>query len=94
MTDRTDPRATLQRARILEAAGRCLAKHGFQRATIDEIAAAASLSRPVLYKHFAGKDALIAETAMNANIPGNDLGCACDFMCFPPVVLSRSRGIR
>ena len=59
MTDRADPRATLQRARILEAAGRCLAKHGFQRATIDEIAAAASLSRPVLYKHFAGKDALI-----------------------------------
>jgi AcrR family transcriptional regulator len=49
----------LQRTRILDAAGRCLAKHGFQRATVDEIAAAASLSRPVLYKHFAGKDALI-----------------------------------
>lgn len=59
MPDQTNPRLTLQRARILEAAGRCIAKHGFQRATIDEIAAAASLSRPVLYKHFAGKDALI-----------------------------------
>lgn len=59
MPDQPPSRVTLQRTRILEAAGRCLAKHGFRRTTIDEIAAAASLSRPVLYKHFAGKDALI-----------------------------------
>ncbi|MBW2232949.1 MAG: TetR/AcrR family transcriptional regulator [Deltaproteobacteria bacterium] len=54
-----DSRTALQRSRILEAAGRCIAKFGFKRATIDEIAAAASLSRPVIYKHFAGKEALI-----------------------------------
>ena len=59
MPDPSNSRVALQRARILEAAGRSIAKRGFQHTTIDEIATAASLSRPVLYKHFAGKDALI-----------------------------------
>jgi AcrR family transcriptional regulator len=48
-----------QRQRILDAAGRCFAKSGFKGATIEEISAAASLSRPLVYKHFDGKEALI-----------------------------------
>jgi AcrR family transcriptional regulator len=48
-----------QRRRILDAAGRCFAKSGFKGATIEEIAAASSLSRPLVYKHFDGKEALI-----------------------------------
>jgi len=52
-------RDDLQRRRILDAAGRCFAKSGFKGATIEEISAAASVSRPLVYKHFDGKEALI-----------------------------------
>ena len=54
-----ESRESRQRARLLDAAGRCFAKDGFKRATIEDISTAASLSRPILYKHFPGKDALI-----------------------------------
>jgi len=59
MDTRATSRDDRQRRRILEAAGRCIAKSGFKGATIEEIAAAASLSRPLVYKHFDGKEALI-----------------------------------
>ncbi|MCP4906103.1 MAG: TetR/AcrR family transcriptional regulator [bacterium] len=59
MTCSSISRDDLQRRRILDAAGRCIAKSGFKGATVDEIASAASLSRPLIYKHFDGKEALI-----------------------------------
>ena len=46
-------------ARILEAAGSCFAEKGFQRTTVEDIAGAAGVSRPLVYKHFGDKDALI-----------------------------------
>ncbi len=54
-----EDRMLRQQERIIAAAGRCFAKNGFKGATIDDIAAAASLSRPILYKHFDAKEALI-----------------------------------
>jgi len=59
MVEASESRESRQRSRILEAAGRCFAKNGFKRTTIEEISSAASLSRPVLYKHFSGKEALV-----------------------------------
>lgn len=50
-----DPKA----ARILEAAGACFSQRGFRGTTVDEIASAAGVSRPLVYKHFGDKDALI-----------------------------------
>ena len=59
MSAAAESREDRQRNRILDAAARCFARDGFKGATIEDIASAASLSRPILYKHFEGKDALI-----------------------------------
>lgn len=48
-----------QAERLLDAAARCFALRGFRGATVDDIASEAGVSRPILYKHYAGKDALI-----------------------------------
>ncbi len=52
--------------RILEAALRVFADHGYRAATMDLIAEAANLTKPTLYQYFPGKDALF--TAM-LNVP-------------------------
>jgi AcrR family transcriptional regulator len=49
------------RKRILEAAYRLFRRQGYSRATMDEIAAAARLSKRTLYHHFESKDQLLAE---------------------------------
>ena len=46
--------------RILDAAQRIFLKRGFQSASIDEIAELAPASKPTIYAHFAGKEALFA----------------------------------
>jgi AcrR family transcriptional regulator len=46
-------------ARILEAASACFSQKGFQGTTVEDIAGAAGVSRPLVYKHFGHKDALI-----------------------------------
>src|SRR5271157_4974100 len=46
--------------RILDAAQRVFLKRGFQSASIDEIAELAPASKPTIYAHFAGKEALFA----------------------------------
>ena len=51
--------ASRRAVRILEAASSCFAERGFKRATVEDIAAAAGVSRPLVYKHFGDKDALI-----------------------------------
>lgn len=47
-----------RRALILEAAGRVFADRGYEGASLDEIAEAAGISKPVIYDHFASKKAL------------------------------------
>jgi AcrR family transcriptional regulator len=46
------------KARILDAAERLFLKNGFQNASIDEIAELAPASKPTIYAHFRGKEAL------------------------------------
>lgn len=48
------------RARILDAAERAFLARGFQSASIDEIAEMAPASKPTIYAHFSGKEALFA----------------------------------
>lgn len=48
------------RARILEAALRLFAEHGYERTSVKMIARAAGISQGLLYNYFAGKDALLA----------------------------------
>jgi len=46
------------KARILDAAQRVFLKRGYQAASIDEIAEMAPASKPTIYAHFEGKEAL------------------------------------
>src|ERR1700738_3076641 len=51
----------LRRQLILGAAKRCFARHGFAGTTTKSVAAAASISEGLLFKHFPSKAALYAE---------------------------------
>jgi AcrR family transcriptional regulator len=44
-----------RRALIIEAAGRLFGEHGYERTRIDEIAAAAGVTKPIVYRHFDSK---------------------------------------
>ena len=46
------------KARILDAAQRVFLTRGYQSATLDEIAETAPASKPTIYAHFPGKEAL------------------------------------
>jgi AcrR family transcriptional regulator len=47
-------------ARILDAAEQGFAAHGFAKTTVDEIAAAARVSKGLVYDHYPSKEALLA----------------------------------
>src|SRR6195952_5994665 len=51
----------LRRELILSAAKRCFASNGFAATTTKSVAAAASISEGLLFKHFPTKSALYAE---------------------------------
>src|SRR3954468_2887226 len=59
MAIRTD--APTRREQILKEAARLFAERGFHGVGVDEIGAACGISGPGLYRHFAGKDAMLAE---------------------------------
>src|ERR1700730_7825246 len=56
----------LRRQLILGAAKRCFARHGFAGTTTKSIAAAASISEGLLFKHFPTQSALYAEILTDA----------------------------
>jgi len=60
-----------KRREILDAAGRCFARKGFQGATISSICAEAKISPGHLYHYFASKEEIvgaIAEAGLEANV--------------------------
>ena len=50
-----------RREQILKEAAQLFAERGFHGVGVDEIGAAVGISGPGLYRHFAGKDAMLAE---------------------------------
>jgi AcrR family transcriptional regulator len=52
------PRSEQRRRRILEVAAQCFARSGFARTRIDDVAAAAGVSRALVYNRFASKEGL------------------------------------
>lgn len=53
--------APTRREQILKQAARLFAERGFHGVGVDEIGAAVGISGPGLYRHFPGKDAMLAE---------------------------------
>jgi AcrR family transcriptional regulator len=47
-----------RRALIVESAGRLFGRHGYDGARLDDVAAAAGVTKPILYRHFDSKKAL------------------------------------
>src|SRR6266540_4039069 len=54
------PRRRSRREEILEIAVRLFAERGYHGVSMDDIGAAAGVTGPALYHHFAGKEAMIA----------------------------------
>ncbi|WP_310724773.1 TetR/AcrR family transcriptional regulator [Streptomyces sp. N2A] len=61
MSNAQAPAPTSRREQILKEAARLFAERGFHGVGVDEIGAAVGISGPGLYRHFAGKDAMLAE---------------------------------
>jgi AcrR family transcriptional regulator len=55
---RRRPTRAQTRQRLLQAAGEVFAERGYDRASLDEVAAAAGLTKGAVYSSFAGKDDL------------------------------------
>lgn len=55
-----EQRTDARRAQLLASAARLFHRHGFHGVGIDDIGAAAGVSGPAVYRHFPGKQALLA----------------------------------
>src|ERR1700753_2853679 len=55
------PRGELRREQILAAAAALFARRGFHGVTIDDIGSAVGMTGPGLYRHFPGKEAVLAQ---------------------------------
>lgn len=55
MEQRTRLSAADRRAQLLDVAGRLFAEHGFHGLSMEQLADAAGVSKPVLYQHFPSK---------------------------------------
>src|SRR3954452_8823415 len=53
--ERRDPRVAERRELIMEVAGRLFGEHGYDGTRLDDIAAAAGVTKPVLHRHFDSK---------------------------------------
>lgn len=54
-----------RRAEILQAAAVLFAERGFHKVSIEDIGAAVGVSGPALYRHFSGKEAVLAEMLLD-----------------------------
>ena len=66
---RTKEEAARTRDAIVEAALACFDDHGIAHATLDEIAAAAGVTKGAVYHHFGGKRAILHEIRERVSLP-------------------------
>lgn len=66
MTARGRAKASRREA-LLAAAARLFAEHGYPGTSIEDLGAAAGVSGPALYKHFSGKQAMLAAILLDAS---------------------------
>lgn len=61
----TAPELSESAARIVESARTCFERYGIQKTTIEDIAKAAGVSRPTVYKHFPGKMEIVDHISLS-----------------------------
>ncbi len=59
-TPRARMTATQRREQLLDVSRRLFAEKGFEQTSVEEIAARAEVSKPVVYEHFGGKEGIYA----------------------------------
>jgi TetR/AcrR family transcriptional regulator, mexJK operon transcriptional repressor len=72
-------RGARKTAAILEAAQQVFFANGYVGASMDQVAARASVSKQTVYKHFSDKEALFREVVTNV-VRARDGGIATDFL--------------
>jgi Transcriptional regulator len=65
-----------RRAEILRAAAELFAARGFHGVSIEDIGTAVGVSGPALYRHFSGKEALLAEMLLDVSERLREAGAA------------------
>ena len=55
------------RTRLLEAAQACIERHGFSKVTLSDVAAAAGVTRPTVYRYFGSAEELFNAAAVTAS---------------------------
>jgi len=66
-----------RREEILDAAAVLFASRGFHGASIDDLGAAVGLSGPAIYRHFSGKEDLLAQMLLRISQHLHDEGTRC-----------------
>ncbi|GAA1903986.1 TetR/AcrR family transcriptional regulator [Streptomyces sodiiphilus] len=88
MSTRAGPTGPARRRQILREAARLFAERGFHGVGVDEIGAAVGISGPAIYRHFAGKDAMLAELLVGISSRLRDGGIQrvrdCEARGLPP----------
>lgn len=67
MTTTRDQAKAERRAALLAAAAHLFAERGYERVSLEELGAAAGVSGPAIYRHFAGKQAVLAAILTGAS---------------------------
>ncbi|MEJ7602146.1 MAG: TetR/AcrR family transcriptional regulator [Kofleriaceae bacterium] len=60
MSSRTRLTGSARRAQLVDVGRAVFAKHGYEATSVEEIAARAKVSKPIVYEHFGGKEGLYA----------------------------------
>jgi AcrR family transcriptional regulator len=71
------PQRGSRRVEILDAAATLFAARGFHGVSIEDIGGAVGVSGPALYRHFSGKEALLAEMLLDISSRLRTSGAAC-----------------
>lgn len=66
-----------RREEILDAAAVLFASRGFHGASIDDLGAAVGLSGPAIYRHFSGKEDILAQMLLRISQHLHDEGTRC-----------------
>jgi TetR/AcrR family acrAB operon transcriptional repressor len=66
---RTKEAAARTRASIVDAALECFDRHGIAGSTLDQIAAAAGVTKGAIYHHFASKGEILHELRRHVSVP-------------------------
>jgi AcrR family transcriptional regulator len=79
-----------RRQRILDAAAEAFAAHGYRAASVEDIARAAGVTKPVLYDHFASKRELFTSLMESARDELTALGAQAMHAEAPPAARIRA----